>query len=97
MFNDCDDLVLRELGTEQVRQILCASVAVRTYWLNDERIVYAFLYLFRDKQYTVAYVNGGRYLQRVLQTFQIRLGSLKGFDVPSTSEVLLLFHAFSFV
>lgn len=97
MFNKCDNLVLGELGTEYVHQILCACAAVQTYGLKDEGIVYMVLQMFCDKQCTVSYVNGSKYLQRVVQTFQRHLSSSEEFNVHSTLEVLLLLHAVSFV
>lgn len=95
MYNECDDLGQQEVGTEQVCQILCVSVAVQTYWLNDKRIFYMFLHLFRAKQCGVEYESGGRYLQGVVQTSQRWLSSPEKFEVLSTAEMLLFLHALS--
>lgn len=43
MLNKCDNLMLRELGTEKVRQVVCVSSAVQMNSLKDERIGYMFL------------------------------------------------------
>lgn len=50
MFRKCRDLVLQELGTEQVLLILLDSVAVPMYGLKDRRALFMFLQLFEDSQ-----------------------------------------------
>lgn len=97
MFCECNDFVLRELGIEQVHQILRASVAFGTYGLKDKRIFLTFWQLFRANQCPVGFMNGGSYLQRVVQTSQTWLGSSKEIEESSTLEQLLFFQELSFV
>lgn len=97
MFCEWEDLVLWELGIEQERQILRVSVPVQTHGLKCERIVFMFLRWFQGNQCTVWYLNGGRYLKRVVQTSQRGLRSSEGFEVRSALETLQLFYGFSFV
>lgn len=51
MFLDQTDAALRELGTEQIRRILCAVLAVNTYALKNDRIRECFLLLYRNRNY----------------------------------------------
>lgn len=53
--------------------------------------------MIRDKKCPGGYVNRGRYLQLVVQTFQRRLSSFEEFDVPGRLGGQLFFHAFSLV
>lgn len=48
MFNEWDDFVLGEIGTEKVGQMLRSSVVVQTYGLKGKRIFHMFLRLFCD-------------------------------------------------
>lgn len=56
-----------------------------------------FLHLLRGNRRPVKYLDGSRYLQGVLKTFQGRLSVSEEFEVPRTLEVLLLFHGLSCV
>lgn len=85
------------LGMEQESLVLRMFDAVRTYGLKDERIIYLFLQSFREKLCAAGYMNGGRHLQRVVQTSTRRLSFFENIDEPSTLEVLLFLLAVFFI
>lgn len=58
-FHECHNLVLQELCTEQVRQIPRGSVAVQMYGLNDKRMTFMVLQLFRKSQHRVGCRTAG--------------------------------------
>lgn len=45
IFRECNDIVLREIGTDQACQILLVPTAAPTYWLKDLIIVSMYLHL----------------------------------------------------
>lgn len=66
IFASFSDRILQEVGKEQVRQVLRASLAVATYGKKDPRVRKFFYTLFRAGQSSVALVDGVKFLQAIL-------------------------------
>lgn len=64
-FLTSDNLALHELRNEQFRQVLRASLAIRTYALKDSLIRKLFFKMFSDQNYPAAVPNGARSLHLV--------------------------------
>lgn len=68
MFSKSSDAMLREFETEQVLQLICASLVVETYALNDNQIIYMFFKLNQNGTCPVTFTDGGQILQQVLSS-----------------------------
>lgn len=56
-----------------------------------------FLQMLGGKKYSMEYLNGSKYLQRIMLISQKRLSYSEEFRVQCTLEVLLVIHGFSTV
>lgn len=97
-----EDLVLHELGAEQVWQVLCASRSVFKYSKRDLRILHLFFRLFRDGSVSVTVLNAASFLQAMLKTVTRQPASTKallfsGIAGPTAFQAPILLHSFSAV
>lgn len=61
-----DDLLLRKAGSEMIRQVLGASMAVQTYAADDICAAQCFTTLFGEKVFFPPFLNGNTFLPSVL-------------------------------
>lgn len=66
------DSVQREIGTQQIRQVLRPSMAASTYAAGDRRIKKLVTLLFRDCMIAVALVKGSRFSKRIFESTRKR-------------------------
>lgn len=99
MFPRAEPAGLRELGTEQVRQILRTALCIHRFNNTDARVGDMFHHVFVRKQCSLTYVLGGSYLQlAITDGGRKRPCSLAGsLSRPSCVEVLFYLHALQFL
>lgn len=68
MFSSRADSVLQEFGTEQICQVMPASLAFYLYEKKEGQIAEFFLTLLCDKSVPVKNVDGGRYVKLVSES-----------------------------
>lgn len=71
------DQVLRELSTEQVREVLRLSLPVFTYFEKDLCILHLFFRLFRSRDVSILFLIDALFLQPVFKTFNRRSVSME--------------------
>lgn len=82
-------------GTQQIRQILQALLAVSIYAKKEEQVTELVKFLFRDMNVAVTLINGSRFLQFILKTnAKTSSSSFHNMKVPNKFEVFLFFHVF---
>lgn len=91
MFASSLDPVLKEIGTEQLRQVLRSSLPVETNSGKDERLIQLFFKLFCEEHYPFTFPIGGQYLQSILRSISRRPSSLRRMTSSYT------FKAFEFL
>lgn len=65
-FKKSENLALRTLGPEQIRQVRRASLAVHTYAMNSGPIWELLFHLSCNRNFIVTPLNGARFLQLIL-------------------------------
>lgn len=70
MFDSFPNFNIPETGTGQVRQLLRASFAVAMYAEKDPQVREFFYTLFYTGQSPVVLINGGQFLQTVLDSLR---------------------------
>ena len=66
LFKPHENPVLRELGTEQVRQTMRAALTIKTYANKDVRVRHIFHNSFNEQNLSCGFFNGASFLQNVL-------------------------------
>ena len=92
---DPDDPVMEELGTRQVLQTFQSALALHSYAVLDERVGQAFKITFLNRQCSLAFLNAGGFVQRVLkpQDWKPKTEPPMAFTrKPTIFEILLWFH-----
>lgn len=56
---------LKEMGTDQERQILCSTIAIELYCQRDERPYHKSGMVFKDSKAPTGYVNRASYIHNV--------------------------------
>lgn len=61
-FLTSDKLEIHKLGTEQIRQVLCASLNIQIYALKDDRTSENCFHMFRDRDSSASLLNGALFM-----------------------------------
>lgn len=95
MYDIASSPVLRELGTDQVRQVLRASPSVATFAMKYPRVVETFHISFHKKRCATPLINSEGSLYSVLTSQKKPWGVVDlRIAKPTTSKALLLLHIF---
>lgn len=96
-FGPTSSPVLREMGTEQIRQVFRTALAIRTYAENDVRVRHLFRFIFRNFAVPHNTIVASAFLQtaamkkknkRDVQSYEIK--------VPTTFEAFLYLYCLNF-
>ena len=87
--------IVEVLATQQVRQILRASLSVHVYAESDPRIYELFIRIFKDENASPKYLVGTIYLPMILQTNRSKK-RLYSLDARKKIEALLYFHCIEY-
>lgn len=93
-----ESLVVCQLGTKQIFQVLRASLAIHTCGLKNRRIVELFLCMLCIREYLSSPLNAARALQ-LSGDMNIRVLAKMphGISVPTSFEVQLYLHALALI
>ena len=89
LFDPTENQVLRELGTEQMRQLNRAALSVRTLSDGSQSIRQMFRNTFQTLRIPVALLNGCSFLQTVLGG---KGSGRYNFTAPTRLEAVMYFH-----
>ncbi|MEM1002550.1 MAG: DNA methyltransferase, partial [Bacteroidota bacterium] len=99
--HDNEDIVLQELGTGQIKQILRAAYSLVIFAKNDARIETIFTFAIMENCASSYFVNAGSYLSLVLDgkraTKTMSKSSVLELSAPSNLEVLIYFHCVNYL
>ena len=93
---DPNDLVLSEMHTRQVAQLIRAAHAIYLYSRSDRRVDQVFRITFHDKTRSVAVLNAGNYIQMVLGGKRTN-SPITIEQSPTVFQVLLWHHCINLV
>lgn len=93
MFARSPDPSLKYIWTEEVWQTFWASLCIGTYGQKDKRERQFFFRLLKDGNCLVTFLNGGHYMQRILNPPARKLSSPWTINSTSTFEALVFLHA----
>lgn len=91
-----EKMVLQDIGTEQIVQVIRASLAIHTYKLKYGRIWKLFIPMSSDQDYPASLLSGARFLHLVLNG-NVRVKAMIPYvmSVPTTFEAQLYFNSIS--
>lgn len=96
-FLKSENLAPPKLGTEQIIQILRASVAVHTYALKNGRIRELSFQLFCNRNFSVTMLNDARFLQLVTDNSKAKAHLSNKMSVPTAFEEQLYFYVVALI
>lgn len=86
-----EKLILHELGTEEIRQLLGAALHIHMYSMKNSRAQELFSDFSLERNVTVTYLNSARFLQLVFETIQARAHTPYEIGVPTPLKRTALF------
>ena len=89
------DSVVDVLATQQVRQLLRASLAVHVYSQTDDRIYQLFIRMFKDHDTSPRYLVGTTFLPLILGKARQK-NKICTMEKPSKIEAVLYFHSIQY-
>lgn len=97
LFHENERAGVREIGTEQVSEVLLAGTAVTLYYQQDEGLHHTLCREFMDCNLSTRYMNGAGYILKILKTRPRTSFMAQAMSHPRAFEMQLYFHALIFL
>lgn len=73
----------KEIGKEQVLQVLRAGMAMALYCQDDERLYHIICWVFTNRKVFIGYLNGDIYMQKILEAWRRKYSTAQMMSVLS--------------